>query len=182
MSHTLIAFAGPAGAGKSYASRLLADRYGYLKLSFADPLRQMLSCLTDVEDRYNERKHELRPELCNKSVRFALQTLGTEWGREHMGFNIWVEQMRYRVNRYRSLQSQTLITIDDLRFDNEAELVQSLGGMVVLIDRSVPSIGTHVSEKGIRSDLVNLVIDNDGDLASFIHSINHLANHAPLHS
>lgn len=150
----LVAFCGPAGVGKSTASKYFIAR-GYVKLSFADPLRSMLAVLTDVYDRYDERKLEPREELCGKSVRHALQTLGTDWARNLIGEDIWLRQFERRV----AANPEIRFVVDDCRFDNEAELVRKLGGTVVKLHRpGFSHNASHASEAGVSPGFIDAEI------------------------
>lgn len=150
----IVAFCGPAGVGKSTAAKYFLDR-GYTRISFADPLRRMLAALTDVESGYNERKNEPRWELCGKTVRQALQTLGTEWGRGLIGEDLWLRQFEQQVADH-PFKSWVL---DDCRFDNEAVLIRRLGGVVVRVERpGFEFTAAHASEAGISGELIDACV------------------------
>lgn len=162
---TVIAFAGIAGAGKTTAAQYLVDSHGFVKVSFADPLRKMLSCLTDVEDRYDARKNEPRLELCGKSLRQAMQTLGTEWGRYMVGEMLWTTQLVRTVHRL-GTQGVTRIVVDDCRFDNEAQTICSgVGGRVYQIIRPghAPAAPAHASETGVSGPFISGTVVNITD-------------------
>lgn len=190
----LIAFTGLAGCGKTTAAELLVEHHGYARLSFADPLRAMLVSM-GVHPADLARKSTPLPILCGKTPREALQTLGTEWGRETIGGDIWVNAIRERIIR---IGRGRPIVIDDCRFNNEATMVHALGGIVIaiknpsvrpspkgirpalqaLIDGNSPirfrlrlawrRLFTHKSERGVSPELVSDVILNDGDLESLL--------------
>lgn len=63
-----IAFCGYAGAGKTFIAQHLAEKHGYTRRSFADPLRQLFRVI------YGR-------EADKKTDRAALQRLGTDLGR-----------------------------------------------------------------------------------------------------
>lgn len=150
----LIAFCGPAGSGKSTAAQCLIA-LGYAKVSFADPLRRMLAVLTDIDRDYNERKNEPRWELGGKTVRQAMQTLGTEWGRGTLSDDIWIRQFERRVTQNPTANW----VVDDCRFDNEAKVVRELGGVVVEVRRPGFDFSReHASEAGISPELVDMVV------------------------
>lgn len=153
----IIAFCGPAGVGKSTAAQYYLTR-GYTKISFADPLRRMLAALTDVENGYNERKNEPRWELCGKTIRQALQTLGTEWGRGLIGEDLWLRQFQQTVEDH----PHKHWVVDDCRFDNEASLIRKLGGVVVRVERpGFEFVGGHASEAGISPELIDACVSGN---------------------
>ena len=88
---SLIGFAGRAGAGKTTAAcTVCAEFPGYVRLSFASPLRDMLRVLGISDEDMSAGKESPHPLLCGRSPRFALQHLGTEWGRQMIGPELWV--------------------------------------------------------------------------------------------
>ena len=64
-------------------------------------------------------------------------------------------------------EPDTTIVVADIRFTNEAEYIKKLGGLVLRIDRPGLDAGVaseHISETGIPMELIDYVVDNDGDL------------------
>ena len=55
--------------------------------------------------------------------------------------------------------------ITDIRFNNEAELIKSYGGIVIRITRKDKvQVLKHQSENGINNNLVDYEIENNGTL------------------
>ena len=52
------------------------------------------------------------------------------------------------------------IVIDDIRFDNEAELVRAMGGVVAEITRPGTIQMTHASEAGVSRHLIDHTFHN----------------------
>lgn len=115
---------------------------------------------------------ELEP-TCYLTPRFALQTLGTEWGRECHP-DVWA---RYGVRRALATLScpqngPRAAVITDCRFVNEARVVREAGGQVWRIVRPGAGLagaaGQHPSEVEQDSPemeaLVTHTIRNDGTL------------------
>ena len=50
-----------------------------------------------------------------------LQLLGTEWGRKHLGEDVWVDALKGSIRKAKRLNaaSQLAIVVDDMRFENE---------------------------------------------------------------
>lgn len=136
----LIGFCGYAGAGKTTAARaLLRNMQPARILSFAAPLKAMIRAL-GVDP--NDRKEEPHPLLCGKSPRHAMQTLGTDWGRELIGDELWLRSWAHRYERTRGT-----VIVDDVRFQNEADLIRAYGGVLVRVDRlGAVQVGQHPSE------------------------------------
>lgn len=150
----IIAFTGLAQAGKTTAANFLAE-VGWSKVSFASPLKRMMAVLTDETDK------EARPlELCGKSLRECYQSLGTEWGRHLVGKDIWLRAAKRQMTSV--TKNGGRVVCDDVRFDNEAELVHKLGGVVIEVRRSGLDQMGHESEFGISPIGLDASIPNDG--------------------
>ncbi|MEM8575509.1 MAG: deoxynucleotide monophosphate kinase [Pseudomonadota bacterium] len=155
----IIGLTGRAGSGKSECAHFLQRRYGLEICKFAAPLKSMLYALG-----LNAREIEgdLKQEPCNllggKTPRHAMQTLGTEWGRDLIDSDLWTNAW------LRGLPSDRSAVADDVRFPNEAALVRRLGGKVIEIVRPdlEPIPGEHPSET--RDFGVDVTVANDSDL------------------
>jgi adenylate kinase family enzyme len=110
----VIAFTGRAGAGKSYQCRLLADK-GFVKMSFADPLRQILSKTIGIPfnefmDNYDKLKYT---ELINGlNARRLLENLGE-------GIRTYAPDYFIQALFSSVVKSDSSVCIDDLRYVNE---------------------------------------------------------------
>lgn len=152
----IIAFSGQAQAGKTTAADTLT-KFGWSKVSFASPIKRMLAVLTDETD-----KEACPPELCGKSVREGYQTLGTEWGRAIMGKDIWLRAVKRQMLLVTGNGGR--VVCDDVRFDNEAELIHQLGGVVIEVCRDGLDRMAHESEMGIRPMLRDASVSNNGSV------------------
>jgi hypothetical protein len=154
----VVAFTGLAGAGKSTATRYLVDRHGYTLVKFAGPLKDMMRALGMGNDEIEgDLKEVAIRELNGKTPRYAMQTLGTEWGRKCMGEDFWVGQWLRHVEEI--FANDGRVVVDDCRFPNEAKAIRKLGGDIYkLVGRGgIP--GQHESERGCGDE--DLVIAND---------------------
>lgn len=142
----LIALTGYAGSGKSTVARHLVEAHGFTLVKFASPLKQMLKCLglgdREIEGDLKEKPHSV---LCGKTPRHAMQTLGTEWGRDLIGSHLWVNVAVESV--LACFDQGGSVVIDDLRFENEADAVRILGGEIISVVRpGIGSVSRHPSE------------------------------------
>jgi hypothetical protein len=155
----LIAFTGVISSGKTTATEALISlpERAYTKLAFADPLKAMVAILTSETD-----KNATPDALCGKTVREAYQTLGTEWGRNMIGQDIWLRAMARRIKGERGVARG--IVVDDCRFDNEAALLRSLGGRIIEIVRPGYERALHSSEAGISSRFIDYTLVNNGSV------------------
>jgi hypothetical protein len=159
----IVAFCGEIGVGKSTLAHDLADSTGGAVLSFADPLRDMIAQIVDKDYLTSEMVGDVRakdvpipwlgyPE--KTTGRKLLQYLGTEFGRDLIDPEIWVKVAKQRVQEY---DPDKHIFFDDLRFNNEAQMIRSLGGLVVEVTRSGYRYDgdSHKSEQGISPRYIN---------------------------
>jgi hypothetical protein len=177
MKPRLIGLAGPAQAGKSTASELLGIMGGYVRVRFADPIKKALAAILEASGMPEEfiwrhldgdLKEEPLEALSGRSARFAMQTMGTEWGREIMHPDLWVNITMARVRKL--LAAGEYVAIDDVRFWEEMGAVRTLGGTTIEITRR----GTfyrknHRSEDGLSG--FDHTIDNSGTQAGLAHKL-----------
>lgn len=158
----IIGLSGLAGSGKTEAAKAL-ENAGYVRISFATPLKQMLQVLVPEGTDKNERP----PLLQGKTYREALQTLGTDWGRQMIGPDIWCNAAMSIADRL--VEEGKNVVFDDVRFDNEAQAIVDRGGFVIRITRpGVNSMG-HASEAGISPKLIGGTLFND-DSIEYLHN------------
>jgi hypothetical protein len=164
----LIGLVGYAGSGKSTAAERMVERLGYARVKFADPLKQALRAIlrsAGVDEKTIERmiegdlKEVPAAELCGRTPRYAMLTLGTEWGRGLMATNFWIHLFVTRVDRLRN-QGHSIV-VDDARFPNEFEAIRDLGGMLIKVMRPglVPDL-SHESEQHVESAKPDYVVVN----------------------
>ncbi len=157
----LIGLIGRKGAGKDTAADVLLAM-GYENVKFAGALKDMIRCLLayqgvdkDTIERMVEGdlKEVETDYLGGKTPRFAMQTLGTEWGRDLIGKDFWATATMRRVKSLLAALKKVVIT--DVRFPNEVGAVQTEGGACVGIsaDWIVATEGEHESE-ALIDDLI----------------------------
>lgn len=144
----IVAFTGPAGSGKSTAADYLVGK-GYTRVKFAAPLKAMCHAIgLTVRHIEGDLKQEPCDLLQGKTPRHAMQTLGTEWGRDCLGPNFWIDLWAAEACRH------PRVVCDDCRFENEAASIRDLGGIVVRLEGRGGIQGGHVSEAGVKPDVV----------------------------
>lgn len=125
-------------------------------------------------------------DVIKLTPRMLMQMLGTEFGRDMVHPNIWVNATfaDYQPNGapYNSLgdvfddlklcPSETKIPnwiITDVRFFNEAQAIKDRGGILIRVDRDSDSKDSHISENElITYKDWDYVIDNNGSLSELI--------------
>ena len=172
----VVGLAGKARSGKNTVGERLAARSGWPCVALADPLRKMLASGGFVPEGHNfEEGKEAPLSLHGRSPRYLLQTLGTEWGRNLVGKDIWVLLLGRRIDSLAE-QGAAGVIITDIRFPEEAEYVRRIGGRVVHLHRPGPSLlGTsHPSESGIDQAYGDIALSNDGTLFALDHKVKRL--------
>lgn len=147
---SLLGITGKAGAGKSAAAQVLIDA-GWTRVKFADPIKDMMRAI-GLKDRHIE--GDLKEVPCDmlqgRTPRYAMQTLGTEWGRQIIGGKLWIAIAESRIKL--ALAAGMSVVVDDVRFENEAQIIRDLGGSVLSIGGGLGA-GSHVSEAGVLPDI-----------------------------
>jgi hypothetical protein len=162
---TILALYGPQRAGKSEAAKAITVLPGWQRMSFAGPLYDMLSTLIGRDARLLD-KREPAEELCGKTVRHALQTLGTEWGRDMIGGSLWLDALRRNIEAAAS-NGVIGVVIDDLRFFNEYRFLRELGARIVEVRREsldAAPAGAHGSEVEWLHFTPDVVAENSGSV------------------
>ncbi len=174
----LIGLAGKFGAGKDAVGDVLVERFGFKKLSFAEPLRR--ECAELLSGSFWSYPKcipwLLRIQLCLlykpfhiwvkptlKPIRRLLQLYGTDY-RRAQDPDYWVKQTAAYLNAHRTEN----IVITDARFPNEAALVRQYGALWLVHrpSQQLTEHHAHVSEAFVdQYSNWDLVIHNDGDLA-----------------
>ncbi|MEC9048918.1 MAG: deoxynucleotide monophosphate kinase [Planctomycetota bacterium] len=131
----LIGLCGLMGSGKTTAAEELRNA-AYAPCAIrplAGPIKSMLRSLglSDAQVR-GRLKGEPCELLGGKTPRHAMQTLGTQWGRECIDHEIWL-----RAWRAKWTPEGCCTIVDDVRFGNEADMIRELGGVVLRIDRPI---------------------------------------------
>lgn len=172
----IIGFTGLKGSGKDTAGKILVAR-GYKNIKFAGALKSMFRAyLSHVginfegdQDRIIEGDLKETPLSClnNKTPREFMQLLGTEFGRNLIGDDFWVEATIAHARNYKN------VVITDVRFPNEAQAIIANGGQLYRIQRDTEenAYSLHESESHINSLPVDSVIYNEGSLEDFADEI-----------
>ncbi len=202
----IIGVLGPAGSGKDTVADFLAKKYGFTKIALADPLKRICKEVYSFTDEQLWGPSEFRnqPDLRyptgrgHLSPRVALQTLGTEWGRE-MYNNTWIDYGirvaegvllsgdRYSQKRglytpgfFERLFSRkpTGVVFSDIRFKNEVDAIRkrNFGFMVRVKRQGLAAVGVagHASEeeqKMLKDTDFDYVIDNNSTLDDLYKSV-----------
>lgn len=147
MRAVLIGLTGRAGAGKSTAAHYLNAVHGFSRTRFAGPLKDMLRAIGLSEDEIEgDRKETPCALLGGATPRHAMQTLGSEWGRDLIHPELWAVIWQEKTRRL--LDAGYSVCVEDVRFPNEAAAVKALGGHIMRVRTfDPPPAGDHISEQ-----------------------------------
>lgn len=167
MSQFIVGLYSPAPqSGKTLAADVLAHS-GFQPVSFAEPLKRMtVEFLVSIGYKKEEAvklvwydKAKVIPEI-NASSRYLQQTIGTQWGREMIAEDIWLQSWKIRASQF------NMVVVDDVRFENEADTIKGLGGQMWKIIRpGATHDGSHLSEGALDNwSGFDCIIENTGTI------------------
>lgn len=184
----IIGFCGRLQSGKSTLASI-CEEFGFKKLYFAQPLKQLCADILDVSiEELNRLKVEkttidleINDDICEiisietdipleyikelgqgriiSDVRDLLQFVGTDVIRKH--------NTDWHVNRIREMiKPNEKYVFDDVRFPNEKQLIEELNGDLWFVVRpNLTNVSNHISETSIKWQDVDNVIVNDKSLS-----------------
>lgn len=214
MTNQVIGITGKARSGKDTVANLLIEKCGFIRYSFAAPIKDSVQEMFDWNERHREGdlketklpvvftfehmadviwkyfsedlqasgielkdavsrwlfvieqnapmqfRHQDSTYHAILSPRQAYQWFGTEWGRDFVDQNIWLNKAK------RFSEKNDRVVIPDVRFQNEAEFFQKNQKPLLLINREGVEIkdSGHSSEGGVDGVLISHKIQNDGTI------------------
>jgi len=161
----IIGITGKARSGKDTIANIIETENRTRKISFAAPIKEAFRAVFGWHpDSYPDRKEQRIPGF-NFTPREAMQTLGTEWGR-NLQSDLWLKIAQRKIDSAREQQNYfKYIVITDVRFDNEAFLIRKNGGIIIEVTRNDREhVAAHSSEDGLSFEAADFTIFNDGSL------------------
>jgi hypothetical protein len=109
------------------------------------------------------------------SGREYLQWFGTEAGRETFWDSFWIDLVlpsQLALEGWENAGSEALdlryaadlVVITDVRFENEAQRIKSLGGKIWQVTRPGIEAGAHISEQPLPDKYIDVIIPNEGTI------------------
>lgn len=164
----ILGISGYAQVGKDTFSDQLVEQQGFVKLSFATPMRQALVTLDPwitLGGSYVRLSAAVRligwEILKNESpdVRVLMQRMGTEVGRNMFGQNVWVDLAMAEAAKHED------VVFADVRFKNEADAIVAAGGKIIRVQREGSGpVNGHVSETDMDVYPYHYMVNNSGSL------------------
>jgi hypothetical protein len=211
----IIGVMGQARAGKDTTAEYMAEKYEYVRIGLADPMKRFCKEVFDFSDEqlYGDKRDDPDPRLIQKqwvngmgieiktylTPRYALQRLGTEWGRDCYN-NIWIDyaikaankvlegdaySARAGVMRHCSRMKQPAagVVFSDLRFKNEFDAVKKAGGLIIRIKRpgfdgdvGAQNHASEMEQKSIPDSAFDKILDNSGSFEHLYKQIDAIAS------
>jgi hypothetical protein len=160
----IIGLSGYSRSGKDEVAKILVEDYGFIRVAFADKIRELLYEMNPIVDTHYHLKSlvdaygwdevKRRPQ-----VREMLQNIGLG-ARTLFGDMFWVNQTMDS-----SVLANSDIVVTDVRFINEADTLKLNGGQIWRIKRpGVDAVNGHVSEHELDGYKVEMILKNEGTL------------------
>ena len=185
----LIGITGLKRSGKDTCGSFLIDNYDYIRYSFAGALKKACSeiFMFDYEQTEGSKK-ETFDDRWNINPRKVFQRFGTEIFRDslekffpemkHLKKNFWIYRFKIWYQEQVKQNPNVKIVVTDVRFQNEADIIKELGGVIIKVTRkNLKNNDSHASEINILNINADYDIKNDSSIEDYyknLKSILHL--------
>jgi hypothetical protein len=164
----IIGLTGYAQSGKDSVANILVENYGYQRIAFADPIRNLLYEMNPIVKDGGYRLQGVVDgygwdvaKTAFPEVRNMLQTLGVG-ARKTFGDMFWVKQALSGLQLF----GEVNYVITDVRYPNEAKAIRDYdSSQIWRIKRTgVDPVNTHASETAMDGEKVDQIFLNNGTL------------------
>jgi hypothetical protein len=173
----IIGIVGKAGSGKDTVGEYLVRKYGFIRLGFADKVKEIArDCF--LWDGQKDAKG-----------RRLLQVIGTECGRAYDN-DLWLKYMLKAMNMVelkhfgefiddrKHVRSNIVVT--DIRFQNEENFIRNYGGFVIRVTGRMYKLNdsalAHASEMEQEKIVADYTIDNSKDIGYLYWNVDSVYN------
>lgn len=172
----IIGLSGYAQTGKDTVANYLIEKYGFIRVAFADPIREAIYRL-DPKIRLGETSgvslaHAVdnmgweEVKRLSSDARELMQRMGTEVGREIFGENFWVIQAMKKASQ------GDRIVFTDVRYPNELQAILEASGAIWRVVRNdVGAVNVHASESALDEYPFDQILFNNDTKDSLYESI-----------
>ena len=177
----LIGVAGQKYNGKDTIADYLVSEYGFIKLSFADALKEMCKVLFNFNDEqlYGSEKESI-DDFWGIKPRDAFTYFGTDIMRKQLNNlipnineNFWIKCLEKKMVNLKKNNENIKIVIADVRFENEVNFIKSYNGLIIRVIRPDKILyDCHESEKNILDLSVDYEIMNNSTLNHLYQQVN----------
>lgn len=145
-----VALVGSAGVGKDTVAGILAEDFGYQRMAFADPLKELVYAIDDSVRAYVDEQGWERAKQADPYVRSRLVEIG-EATRNHIDPYVWIHPVMDAWPR-----DDTPVVVSDVRNQSEIGVLMDKEAAFILISRD------GCDEPTPRLPDGSSVINNDG--------------------
>lgn len=184
----LIGLVGKKRVGKDTFADFLCKNHGYVKYSFAGPLKkacQEIFFLSD--DQLETDLKEVVDPRWGVAPRKIFQQMGTEVFRnnivnyfpefEQFGNKIWIYRFKLWYQQQVKENPDIRVIISDVRFEDEAAIIKEMGGLLVKIEKQTRfGEDSHSSEQNINKIECDKTIRNGTSFGDYYCSIEKMLN------
>ena len=178
----IIGLCGEQGCGKDTVANILISEYGFIKLTFASTLkdvvailfswpRDLLEGLTEESRIWRENVDDFWSEklsIPSFTPRKALQMIGTDLFRIHFNNDIWISIVENKISTILKNNPNTNIVISDCRFANEFSLIKQFtdSHIIMILREKNKSINKlyHSSETEWVNYNFDAILQNDNSI------------------
>lgn len=178
----IIGLCGEQGSGKDTVANILISEYGFVKLTFASTLkdvvailfswpRDLLEGLTEESRLWRETVDDFwsaKLSIPSFTPRKALQMIGTDLFRIHFNNDIWINIIENKIGAMLKNNPNTNIVISDCRFTNEFSLIKQFSDshIIMILRENNNSINKlyHSSETEWINYNFDVILQNDNSI------------------
>jgi hypothetical protein len=177
----IIGLCGTQGSGKDTVANILISEYGFVKLTFASTLkdvvailfswpRDLLEGLTEESRLWRETVDDFWSEklsIPSFTPRKALQMIGTDLFRIHFNNDIWINIVENKIGATLKNNPNTNIVISDCRFANEFSIIKQFPDshiITILREKNIIQNLAHSSETEWVNYNFDAILQNDNSI------------------
>ena len=178
----IIGLCGAQGSGKDTVANILITEYGFVKLTFASTLkdvvailfswpRDLLEGLTEESRLWRETVDDFwsaKLSISGFTPRKALQMIGTDLFRLHFNNDIWISIVENKIGAMLKNNPNINIVISDCRFANEFSLIKKFpdSHIITILREKNYSINklAHSSETEWVNYNFDAILQNDNSI------------------